>query len=58
MGVVFWEGISGNGGALAVVHQRWGIVGVARRDPKVLRRVSRILIKKGLHVANLFYIFK
>jgi hypothetical protein len=25
-----------------------------RRDPKVLRRVSRILIKEGLHFANLF----
>ena len=29
-----------------------------RMDPKVLRRVSRILIKKGLHFANLFYIFE
>ena len=29
-----------------------------RRDPKVLRRVSRILIKEGLHFANLFYIFE
>ena len=28
-----------------------------RRDPKVLRRVSRTLIKEGLHFANLFYIF-
>jgi hypothetical protein len=31
---------------------------VVRRDPKVLRRVSRILIKKGLHFANLFCIFE
>ena len=29
-----------------------------RRDPKVLRRVSRILNKEGLHFANLFYIFE
>jgi hypothetical protein len=29
-----------------------------RRDPKVLRRVSRILIKEGLHFANLIYIFE
>jgi hypothetical protein len=29
-----------------------------RRDPKVLRRVSRILVKEGLHFANLFYIFE
>jgi len=29
-----------------------------RRNPKVLRRVSRILIKEGLHFANLFYIFE
>ena len=28
LGVVRWEGISGNGGALAVVHQRRGVVGV------------------------------
>ncbi len=28
------------------------------RDPKVLRRVSRILIKEGLHFANLFYTFE
>jgi len=28
------------------------------RDPKVLRRVSRILIQEGLHFANLFYIFE
>jgi len=27
-------------------------------DHKVLRRVSRILIKEGLHFANLFYIFQ
>jgi hypothetical protein len=31
---------------------------VVMRDPKVLRRVSRILIKDGLHFANLFYIFE
>jgi len=31
---------------------------LVRMDPKVLRRVSRILIKKGLHFANLFYIFE
>jgi hypothetical protein len=29
-----------------------------RRDPKVLRRVSWILNKEGLHFANLFYIFE
>ncbi len=29
-----------------------------RRDPKILRRVSRILNKEGLHFANLFYIFE
>ena len=29
-----------------------------RRDHKVLRRVSRILIKEGLHFANIFYIFE
>ncbi len=29
-----------------------------RRDPKILRRVSRILKKEGLHFANLFYIFE
>jgi hypothetical protein len=29
-----------------------------RRDPKVLRRVSQNLIKEGLHVANLFYVFE
>ncbi len=28
------------------------------RDPKVLRRVSRILIKEGLHFANRCYIFE
>ncbi len=32
--------------------------GAVRRDPKILRRVSRILIKEGLHFANLFYIFE
>ncbi len=32
--------------------------GDVRRDPKVLRRVSRILNKEGLHFANLFYIFE
>ena len=26
-----------------------------RRDPKILRRVSQILIKEGLHFADLFY---
>jgi hypothetical protein len=31
---------------------------VVRRDPKVLRRVSPILIKEGLHFTNLFYIFE
>ncbi len=31
---------------------------IVGRDPKVLRRVSRILIKEGLHFANLFYIFE
>jgi hypothetical protein len=31
---------------------------VVRRDPKVLRRVSWILNKEGLHFANLFYIFE
>jgi len=31
---------------------------VVRRDPKVLRSVSRILNKEGLHFANLFYIFE
>ena len=34
-----------------------GLVTV-RRDPKVLRRVSQILIKEGLHFANPFYIFE
>ena len=29
-----------------------------RRDPKVLRRVSWILNKEGLHIANLFNIFE
>ncbi len=29
-----------------------------RRDPKILRRVSRILNKEGSHFANLFYIFE
>ena len=28
------------------------------RYPKVLNRVSRILINEGLHFANLFYIFE
>ena len=28
------------------------------RDSKVLRRVSRILIKEGLHFANLLHIFE
>jgi len=32
--------------------------GGCRRDPEVLRRVSRILNKEGLHFANLFYIFE
>ena len=31
---------------------------LVRRDPKILRRVSRILNKEGLHFANLFYIFE
>jgi hypothetical protein len=35
-----------------------GIVPPVRRDPKLLRRVSQILIKEGLHFANLFYIFE
>jgi hypothetical protein len=33
-------------------------VTVVGRYPKVLRRVSRILIKEGLQNANLFYIFE
>ena len=32
--------------------------GGCRRDPKVLRRVSRFLNREGLHFANLFYIFE
>ena len=32
--------------------------GDVRTDPKVLRRVSQILHKEGLHFANLFYIFE
>jgi hypothetical protein len=31
---------------------------LVRRDPKVLRRVSWILNKEGLHIANLFNIFE
>jgi len=34
------------------------LLGSVRRDPKVLRRVSRILNKESLHFANLFYIFE
>jgi hypothetical protein len=54
---------------LGMLHERAGCVYCAeggllvegeyvRRDPKVLRRVSWILIKEGLHFANLFYIFE
>jgi len=34
------------------------VVSCVKRDPKVLRRVSQILNKEGLHFANLFYIFE
>jgi hypothetical protein len=44
--------------AVGVQWHCWGDGIAVRRDPKVLRRVSRILIKEALHFANLFYIFK
>jgi hypothetical protein len=34
------------------------VAAAVRRDPKILRRVSWILNKEGLHFANLFYIFE
>jgi len=40
------------------VYRELALEGGVRMDPKVLRRVSRILIKEGLHVAILFYIFE
>ena len=60
------ESLKGEVGVHRHVHgedKRWEInqesrVFGVRRDPKVLRRVSWILNKEGLHFANLFYIFE
>ncbi len=52
------EGCEHNGFGDPALLSSNGPQPTCRRGPKVLRRVSRILNKEGLHFANLFYIFE
>jgi len=45
-------------GLSIIVITKISLLQHVRRDPKALKEVSRILIKEGLHFANLFYIFQ